>query len=197
MVRLHKKGSEKELANAKEKIFDFNKKGSEKLLSIWWFFVLVIVLVAIVTGVLIFYSVDLDLKSYEAKYLSEKLMKCFSDNGGSYYSGEFDIFEKCGLKREVFGAGSNFFYHIKIIDDKQSIIKEFTGGDVSYENDCKVTGKLQSESDSSGKEVKAQHYPECSQKSGLINYYLGGEIKKGTINIVTGSNQKGTVGTVV
>jgi hypothetical protein len=196
-LEIGKKGSEKRMALSQGKSFEIGKKGSEKYLSIWWFFVLVIILVGIVTGVLVFYSVDLDLKSYEAKYLSERLVSCFSEKGQTYYSGEFDIYQKCGIRKEVFDKGSNFFYRIQILDENGEIIKEFSDGQISYENDCAVLGKIQSENNQQGNEIKAQHYPACMERTALINYNSGNGIKKGSISVVAGSNQAGVHGVVV
>ena len=44
-----------------------NKKGGEKLLSIWWFFVLMLIGGGIFIGVLIYYSVDININEIKDK----------------------------------------------------------------------------------------------------------------------------------
>ena len=58
-----------------------NRKGDERVLSMYWFILFIIVAVAIVSAVLIFYSYLLDVRSTEAGVLSDRVADCLSDNG--------------------------------------------------------------------------------------------------------------------
>ena len=57
-----------------------DKKG-EKLLSIWWFFVIAVVATGITVGVLIYYSASIDMREAEAELLSEKIFDCVVEEG--------------------------------------------------------------------------------------------------------------------
>ena len=56
-----------------------NKKGGEKLLSIWWFIVLTLVTAGLVLAVLIFYSAEYDVRLKEADSLHDKIYDCLVD----------------------------------------------------------------------------------------------------------------------
>lgn len=132
-----------------------NKKGSEKLLSIWWFFVLAVIGVGIVSSVFVFTSGKINVKNVEADILSERLALCVQENPS--IASLDNIFDLCGLKKDVFGSGSKFYFRISFYDDNK-IIKEIKAGDSSYENDCKALSK-----------TSAKYYPECSEKIIIFN----------------------------
>ena len=95
-----------------------SKKGGEKLLSVWWFFILIIVGVGIVAGVIIHFGAEVNVKGLEAHILSDKIMNCIGE--GNFLKGEvlqkdFDILKECGLGPEVFGLGSVFYINLTIV----------------------------------------------------------------------------------
>lgn len=167
-----------------------NKRGGEKVLSIWWFFVIAIIGAAIVGGVLIFYGQEINTKGAEAESLSSKITNCLIDNGkitDNYFTSGFDIYSQCGLAKDLFGKGSNFFFRVRVLDENGKIISgngaEIIGGDTSFEGDCAIieTG-----------EVKAVHYPMCSRKVTGFDYVASdGSLKKYSIIVIAGSNQQG------
>lgn len=175
-----------------------NKKG-EKLLSIWWFFVIAVVGAGITAGVLIYYSASVDMRGAEAELLSEKIFDCVVEEGfliEGLLEESFDVFEECKLKEEVFEDGSFFYFHIRIFDEAGDLIKvfdesgdlvreEIKEGDVSFEDDCEIQ-----EEDEEGKKVRAKYYPKCVRKKKIIWYYSNG-IKEGELEILTASNQVG------
>ena len=165
-----------------------NKKG-EKLLSIWWFFVIAVAATGITVGVLVYYSASIDMREAEAELLSEKIFDCVIEDGflvGDILEEDFDVFENCILKEEVFGEGSSFYFHIKIFDESGDLIREaIKGGVSSFEKDCGIQ-----EEDEEGKKVKAKYYPKCVSKEEEIWYYKNG-IKKGELEILAASNQLG------
>ena len=94
-----------------------NKKGGEKLLSVWWFFVLVVIGGSIVIGVLIYYSADVNIKELEADILTGRIIRCVTDRGylkQDFLQDSFDIFKECDLRKEVFGEGSDFYFKISV-----------------------------------------------------------------------------------
>jgi len=58
-----------------------NRKGDERVLSLYWFILFIIVAVAIVSAVLIFYSYLLDVRGAEASILADKVIDCLSNDG--------------------------------------------------------------------------------------------------------------------
>ena len=62
------------------KIFK-NKKGGEKLLSIWWVFIISFVALIIAIGVDMFYGSEVDVREIEADILYEKVIECVVEQG--------------------------------------------------------------------------------------------------------------------
>ncbi|MEK6935379.1 MAG: hypothetical protein AABW67_01190 [Nanoarchaeota archaeon] len=154
-----------------------SKKG-EKLLSIWWFFVLGVIAGGMVIGVLIYSSADVDIKEIEAGILAERISICLIDNGylkENILEKEFNVFDFCNLNKTVFEKGSNFYFNISIYDSG-SLIFNLTEGSYSFENECSIQEK-----------VEAKDFPKCSQQqdSALLN---GKNIQ---VIILAGSNQNG------
>ena len=169
-----------------------NKKGGEKLLSIWWFFVIVIVGGGITAGVLIYHSTDVDIREIEAEILYEKILNCITEQGfliEEVLKEDFnisDFFEECELNEEIFEEENVFYFNIQIFDESKNLTKEIKGGDFSFEKDCGIQ-----EEDEEGKKIKAKHYPRCVREKETILYYEGNKIKKATFEILTASNQAG------
>lgn len=155
-----------------------NKKAAEKIFSIWWIFVLGVILAGIVIGVLIFYNSDINIKNLEADVLSERIYRCLTE--GIYLKQEilnadFNIFSNCRLKEELFLKDSNFYFKISIYNSSENLIKELSGGDASFEKDCEIENS-----------IRARHYPVCVKKEESI-YFLQ---DNGKIIIIAGSNQE-------
>ncbi len=160
-----------------------NKRGGEKLISIWWLIMLAIVGVGITAGVLIHSSANIDVRELEAGILSEKISDCIFENGfliDEFLEEGFDFFEKCRLSEEIFGEGSFYYFNVKVYDESDELINEIRGGDASFEKDCEIQ-----------EEVEARNYPKCFKKEENIFYYEGNEIEEGRIEILTASNQLG------
>ncbi len=150
-----------------------NKRGGEKIMSVWWFFVLVIVGVGITSGVLLFYSADVNVKQTEADILYDKIAECIFENGfliDEFLKNDFDIFETCDLNKGIIDGGDFYF---KISTD---IRKDIVKGDKSFE-------VLQ--------DSKGPHLPRFGGKTENIFYYQNNEIKEAEIEILTASNQIG------
>jgi len=160
-----------------------NKKGGEKWLSIWWFFVLGVIGGAIVIGVLIYYSARIEVKSLEAEILTDRVLRCISD--GSYLnedflSPSFDIFSECSINKDQFGPGSLYYLEISAKDlDGNSKRPEITAGDFSLKSDCEIA-----------QAVTAEKYAKCVKRDELVFYSKEGKLEKIRINIISASNQE-------
>lgn len=163
-----------------------NRCGSEKVLSIWWFGVLIFVGVGITMGVLIFKNADINVKSLEADILTDKIYSCLVNYGtiaDELFLNNFDIYSFCSLNKAVFGEGSKFYFSVKIFDENGKEVKSINGGDNSLRKDCEIS-----------KVVKADKYPKCDKMEESAIYYVEGREKNGRIIILTASNQFGRRG---
>lgn len=162
-----------------------NKLGGEKILSIWWFFVLAAVTIGISSGVVIFYGASYDVRIKEAEILHEKLLDCLiKDNGflnEKILQEDFDLFSECGLKKDSFEKSPNFFFKLEFFDDSSnSFIEPILKGDYSMESNCPISGSL-----------KAEGYPKCFSGKEFFLYSKNGLVSYGTLNILTASNNQG------
>src|SRR3989304_2886447 len=147
----------------------YGKKGGEKLLSIWWFAVLAITGGAIVVGVLMFSSADLEVRELESSILADRVLACLSDNGilnrdalNSDPNFKFKLSEACGLDEGILGSGLYIKANFSGSDGRE--IKKYSLGDASMEKDCSVA-----------KTIQAVKYPKCTQrKEAVIIYHAGG-----------------------
>ena len=156
-----------------------DKKG-EKLFSIWWFIIIIIIGLGIVAGVSLFYSSNLDIRSLEADALSSKVVKCISSSDGinpTILESNFDIFSECSLSQSVFDNGK-FFIKISVSDffTGESVIGHSFGNN-AFEKNCDIKSK-----------ITAVKYPECSSKS---VYVIDKDNKKYLVNVLAASNYKG------
>jgi len=93
-------------------LFTKNKKGDERILSIYLFIIYIIVSIGIVSGVVLFHGAGLDIRDAEAEILSEKVVDCL------IWQGE--------LQQQIFEDDFNLeeFCRIKLIDNSASYMGE-------------------------------------------------------------------------
>jgi len=164
---------------------EYNKRGGEKLLSVWWFAVLAIVGTSVVMAVLMYYSGNVDVRDIESSVLSNRIYDCISDNGlliPSFFDSNFDIINQCGLSSEVFHTGSNLMLKIAVKDSAGNELKSLVEGNAAFEKDCDIV--------KSGA-VRAKNFPKCTYASGSVYYFENNRIKTASLNILTASNQFG------
>lgn len=160
------------------------KIGGEKLLSVWWFFVLVIIGGGISIAVIMNYGASVDVRQIEANVLYEKIIDCAVEQGFLVedLSNE-NVFEKCGLSEKVFGENSNFYFRISFLDEQGDKLKDDISKGANFEVGCKT---LENE-----KKPEAKYWAKCIEKTENMLYYQNTEIKKGVVQILTASNQEG------
>ncbi len=163
-----------------------NKLGGEKLLSIWWFFCLALVLVGVIFGVVLFYGGEYDIRSQEAGALYGNFFSCFvKDNAfldSNVLDKDFDIFKECKINSELFKKeGSKFFFKVGVYDESSVlIVDEILMGDYSLEKNC---ANLEG--------IDAEAFPKCSAGTEFFFYVEDNMIKKGYLSILTASNSRG------
>jgi len=160
-----------------------NKKGAEKIFSIWWFFIITVIATTTVIAVLLFYSAEVDVKEVEAQVLAERVLSCLNQNGvldSSFLDSNFNIIERCSLNKDVFAAGSDFLFEVSAYDESSKLIKTLSIGNGGFKADCMV---LESQ------KIKAERYPKCISKEEKILFFDKGVLKSGKISILAASNQ--------
>lgn len=97
----------------KNKIKRINKRGAEKILSIYWFAILIIIAGAVVAMVSLFYGTPYDVRETEANIMINKAVNCLSENGklaqelfkeDKNFNEDFNLKEKCNF---IFETESN------------------------------------------------------------------------------------------
>jgi hypothetical protein len=168
-------------------IFEYNKRGGEKILSIWWFAVLAIVGATIVVGVVMVYSADVDTRGLESSILAERVSNCIVSDGVlkpglvGANSGKFDFFSECGLDKNFFEQSGLFYVEVNIKNLSGSKLSgPFDVGAAALKEDCLVT-----------KKILARNYPKCVSKTGNV-IYNGTNGKVAAIaEVFAASNQRG------
>ena len=158
-----------------------NKKGSEKLLSAWWFFVLAIIVIGITAGVFIFYNKDIDVREIEAMTLNNKLKNCLISGGvlvNGFFEEDFDIFNECNLKKQVIESG-DFYLKINVLNDKEEVVKKMQAGKITFDKDCEIS-----------KSIEAEEFPKCVESKENVIYLQNGKQSLGEIYVLAASNQK-------
>lgn len=154
-----------------------NKKADSKVLSMWWFLVLIIIAVGVMAGVMIFYAKKVDVRLLEADLMSKKLYDCLAAYGivnQEFLNGR-DLFDICYLDKEVVMNSGRYFIKIELLDlQGNNLFSAKKYGNSAFEEDCNVGNSF----------IDAPKYPKCSIDS--IKVYFNGEIVK--LNIISGSN---------
>lgn len=155
------------------------KKADSKLLSIWWFAVLIIIGTGVIVGSFIFYSNKVDVRLIEADLITAKIIECMSEGGHinqDYMAGKLDIFEKCSFDKNVIESGS-YFIRVGIYDNKGELIKDSEKyfGDVTLEKDCLIGSSM----------INAVNYPRCIERRAKL-LVEGGE--EAELRVYAGSN---------
>lgn len=162
------------------------KKGADKLLTFWWIFILMIVVIGIVSGISLASLKEVDVKKFEAEALTNKLERCLVTLGKlnpDFFESGFNIRKECGLNERSFPEkGASFFYKIILSDLKENKVVQISGGDLSMEEVCKVTEKSN----------VPKGYPQCFSRTEGVRYYTE-EWNEGSLMISTGSNNQGRI----
>jgi len=112
-----------------------NKKGTEKILSVYWFIILFITAAAIVYMVAIFYGEPYDVRQIEANILINRIVDCLSDGenlreDALNQSFRDNFLENCNLNFNSEEMWEQEQYYIEIKD------LNITGGNVNLKDYC-------------------------------------------------------------
>jgi hypothetical protein len=157
-----------------------NNKG-EFHLSYWWIFCWVFVVLALISGTIIFFGTPTDIRRAESAVLANKISRCIFEQG-TFDLDELknmDFYTICGLNKKSFEGESYYFAYFSILDSSNHKQFEFNVGKSSMFDDCMAIGK----------EIEGEYYPRCTYKNESITYINNDELKEGTLEIITASNQ--------
>lgn len=157
-----------------------NKRGGEKILSIWWFLCIALVAGAVVIGVALFYSMEVDVRPVEANVLAEKVLDCVNKNGfvDIEYVNNSELLDECDLNRNVFGLDSKLFFKLEILKGSTTLITVKRGQN-QMEKDCDVASL-------------SENYPKCALKSEkVLSYNPQSGIEELELRVLAGSSQLG------
>lgn len=162
----------------------YNKKAGERYLSPWMFLIWGMVVVAIVAGILIFYSAKADVRQQEAQLLVARVVDCLVEQGHINENflalkENFDVFKQCSLSGEIIDKSGKFYLYINVSDELENSIfeKPIEKGDKSFKVWCGVK-----------EEAEAEFFAECYKKK---IYALDKDNKKIILDIIASSNQFG------
>lgn len=146
------------------------KKGNKKgeLLSIWWILVLGMIGAGVVLAVSIYYSGEVDVNKIHSEILAKKLFDCFKDKENY----DFNVYEGCNLKKEMFEK-RNVYFNVSVFENKK-IIFNVSKGNFAFRKDCLISLE---------EDIVAKEFPDCFKF--VLNY------NNKEIRILTGIKQAG------
>ena len=130
-----------------------NKKGTDKILAIYWFVVLTIVAGGIFAMVYVFYGNPYDVRGVESEVLAERIADCISRQGtinsDFFAGGDFNqdikntFSERCNFNfnvEEGYGddGETEYFYEVEFytLKDLTTPVFSFNDGNVNWKGDC-------------------------------------------------------------
>jgi len=145
------------------KIFKKNKKGTDKILSVYWFAILFIVAAAIVYMVILFYGKPYDVREIESRILTNQIADCLSEGGylKENILGNEDFknnfLKECHLNFDVedvydWKELGQYYIEIKFYDFNQNLDLNFdiSEGNINLKENCDKEG---------------ENFPFCSERS--------------------------------
>lgn len=131
--------------------FPKNRKGTDKILSIYWFAILIIIAGAVVAMVSIFYGAPYDVRELEANIMINQISDCLSENGklnqelffNNSFNEEFSILNNCEIifetelaDKEQYYAEINFYE----LGFEESIFMT-SAGFSNFKADCEIASE--------------------------------------------------------
>lgn len=155
-----------------------NKKAGTKLLSIWWFFVIIIVFIGVVMGTSFFKADKLDVREVESAIMVNRIIECVSLNGkfNQQIFNNTNFLVDCGFNPTIIEKSSLYFIKISVRDINNHILNMTSFGNSGFEEECKIALT-----------VDAKKYPRCFQQTIKVTN-PNGELL--TLNILAGSNHE-------
>jgi hypothetical protein len=129
------------------------KKGTDKVLSMYWFVVITIIAGGVLAMAYIYYGAPYDIRETEVNLFAEKISDCISMNGvidsGFFFEGELSseignkFIDKCNLNFNVEedyvdNSEGQYFYEVEIynVSNTKSPASVFYNGNLNLKGDC-------------------------------------------------------------
>lgn len=123
------------------------KKSSERVLSLFWLFVLIVIGVFVCGGVILFYSSEQDVRKLESEILASRVVDCLSENGQLSLELSDDkeilksnLLEKCKLNEQVF-IENDIYLGLGFYNENHGLDYTISIGDAGYAVYCGVEAK--------------------------------------------------------
>jgi len=154
-----------------------NKKGAEKVLSVYWFAIIVLVATGIFIMVYNFYNYPYDVREIEANILLNNVADCVSRGGiinSEIFSGNFenDFFSICRLNFSAEETFEETQYYVSLnLSNASLIILDFEKGNKNLISSCGLE-----------KDVEKNNLAKCVQRE---FYSVGSNSQSYLIKILT------------
>ena len=134
----------------KQNVFLYNKKGADKILSVYWFAILVLVAGGIVAMVTTFYGYPYDVREVETNLLTDKVANCISSQGvlnsdlisERKFKEDFEenFLETCKINFDSENEEGQYFVEISFynLTNLDEPLFEFSEGNSNYKEDCEI-----------------------------------------------------------
>lgn len=129
-----------------------NKKGGDKIISVYWFVILFLVAAGISYMVISFYGKPYDIRELEANVLTNRIADCVSTNG--YLNEEIlthsfqnSLLNKCNLNFEVEDAydwktQEQFYVKLEVLEFNSKVkVVEVSAGNSNLKDFCEPASK--------------------------------------------------------
>jgi len=127
-----------------------NKRGADKLLSVYWFAILVVIAGGVITMVYFFYGSPYDVRDMEANIMINQVTGCLSGNGmlnenlffNKSFNEKFSILEECNLtfkSEKAFEKEGQYYLEVNFYKlDNQEKVFNLTKGNSNLQVDCQI-----------------------------------------------------------
>ncbi len=134
------------------RLFVKDKKGADKVLSVYWFVILILISGGVFAMAYSFYGNPYDVREIESGILTEKVSDCLSSRGilnsnlvsGSSFSEDFrtNFLNECGFNFDSPGEWNNIQYFVYVefynLTEMVNPIYNFSSGDINLIGDCEI-----------------------------------------------------------
>jgi len=121
------------------------KKGAEKILSIYWFLILVIIAGGIFSMVYVFYGHPYDFRDLEARALTNQIADCISDGGQikpSINISNINLLEDCNLNfNDLSYTEVQYYSRLELYNPDSQKISESSAGNSNLESSCELSSE--------------------------------------------------------
>lgn len=120
-----------------------NKKGTEKLLSVYWFLILIIIAGGIFGMVYVFYGYPYDFRDVEARTLTNQVADCIAEGGELKIDvSNFDLLRDCGLNfKDSTYEEIQYYVNVEILDLSKNAIRQFEAGNKNFVSSCEIANE--------------------------------------------------------